>query len=174
MRLVDWFFQVGDILAFMYCSMIVWAAAPNASFASFWSSSRKPINFWFAGLKTSRWNLGFAVAIEWGFTYFLRKTVWNSPKFSLLGLVMFLKVCSASPRMREWKQFIVFFCHLGVDFQTCLEQIFKEFDFLRFPIERGHCCAGREISRFCWLCCWNWLNYCSSPSVEGLTVSSLL
>ena len=23
------------------------------------------------------------------------------------------------------------------------------------------------ISRFCWCFCWNWLNYCSSPKVEG-------
>ena len=30
------------------------------------------------------------------------------------------------------------------------------------------------ISRFCWCCCWNWLNYCSSPIVEGPTKSGLL
>ena len=86
--------------------MIAWAATPNASFASFWSSSRKSINFWFAGLKASRWNSCFAVAIDWSFTYFLRNTVKICATFSLIGLVMFLKVCSASPCMREWKYFI--------------------------------------------------------------------
>ena len=57
MRLVDWFYRWGGFLAYMNCSMITWAATPNASIASFWSSSGKSINFWFAGLKTSRWNL---------------------------------------------------------------------------------------------------------------------
>ena len=86
------FFRWGGILALMNCSMIACAATPNASFANFWSSSKKSIKLWFAGLKTCRWNLCFAVAIDWGFTYFLWNTVRISPKFSLLGLVMFLKV----------------------------------------------------------------------------------
>ena len=80
--LID-FFRWGGLLVYMNCSMIAWAATPSASFASFWSSSKKSINFWFAGLKTSRWNLCFAVAIDWGFTYFLRNTVRISPNFSL-------------------------------------------------------------------------------------------
>ena len=53
------FFRCGGILAYMSWSMIAWAATPNASFANFWSSSRKSINFWFAGLKASCWNLCF-------------------------------------------------------------------------------------------------------------------
>ena len=65
--------------------MVAWVATPNASFANFWNSSRKSINFWFAGLKTSRWNLCFVVAIDWGFMYFLRNTVKISPKFSRWG-----------------------------------------------------------------------------------------
>ena len=100
--LID-FFRWRDIFAYNNCSMIAWAATPNASFDSFSSSFRKSIILCFAGLKTSCWNLCFAAAIDWGFTYFLRNTVGISPKFSLLGLVMFLKVCSASPRMRKWK-----------------------------------------------------------------------
>ena len=79
------------------------AATPNASFANFWSSSDYSINFWFAGFKTRIWNLCFAVAFDWCFTYFLQNTDKNSSKFSFLGLVMFSNVCSASPRMREWK-----------------------------------------------------------------------
>ena len=39
--------------------------------------------------------------------YFIRNTVRISPKFSPLGLVMFLKACSATPRKREWKKFIL-------------------------------------------------------------------
>ena len=100
--LID-FFRWGGILAYMNCSIIAWVATPNASFANFWSSSRKSINFWFAGLKTSRWKLCFVVAIDWGFTYFLRNTVKVSPKFPLLGLVLFLNVCGSSTRMKEWK-----------------------------------------------------------------------
>ena len=50
------FFRCGGILAYMNWSMIAWAATPKASFAIFWSSSKKAINFWFAGLKTSCWN----------------------------------------------------------------------------------------------------------------------
>ena len=87
----------------MNCSMMAWAAIPNASLASFWSSSRKSTSFWLAGLKTSFWNLCFAVAIDCGFTYFLRKTARISPRFSRVGPLMFLKVCRASSLMREWK-----------------------------------------------------------------------
>ena len=39
--------------------------------------------------------------------------------------------------------YFVFFCQLIEDFQTGLEQIFKQFEFLCFPIEDGHCrCEG--------------------------------
>ena len=104
-RLIYQFPQVGRLLAYMSCSMITWAATPNECFASFWSSSRKYNNFGFAGLKTSLWKLCFAVAVDWGFTYFLRNTVRIFSKFSLLRLLMFLNVYSASPCMREWKWF---------------------------------------------------------------------
>ena len=79
----------------------------DASLASFWSSSRKYTNFWFAGLKTSFWSLCFAVAIDWGFTYLLRKTARISPRFSPVGPLKILNVCSASPVMREWQKFIL-------------------------------------------------------------------
>ena len=91
------FFGCGGILAYMSCSMMAWAAIPNASSASFWSSPRKSTN------TTSFWNLCFAVAFDWGFTYFLRKTARISPSFSRVGPLMFLNVYNASPFMREWK-----------------------------------------------------------------------
>ena len=97
------FFRCGGILAYMNWSMIAWAATPNASSANFCSSSKKSIKFWFAGLKTTCWELCLAVALDWGFTYFLRNTVRMSARFSRCGLLTFLNVCSASPRMREWK-----------------------------------------------------------------------
>ena len=105
-----WFndlFRCGGFLAYMNCSLMAWAAFPNASLASFWSSSRKSTNFWFAGLKTSFWNLCFAVAIDWIFTYFLRKTARISPRFSRVGPLMFLNVCNVTPLVREWKLLIL-------------------------------------------------------------------
>ena len=33
----------------------------------------------------------------------------------------------------------VLFCKLIANFQTCLEQIFKQFQFLRFPVKGGLC-----------------------------------
>ena len=39
------FFRCGGILAYMNCSMMAWVAIPNASLASFRSSSRKSTNF---------------------------------------------------------------------------------------------------------------------------------
>ena len=97
------FFRCGGILAFMNCSMIAWAITLIASLTNFWSSSKHSINFRFAGLKTRCGNLCFAVTVGWHFRYFLQNTVRISPNFSLLGLVMFLKVSSVSPRLREWK-----------------------------------------------------------------------
>ena len=91
----------------MNCSLIAWAATPNASLAGFWSSAKKPINFCFAELKTIRWVLCVDVAIDWSFAYFLRNTVRVSAKFSLLGLLTFLNVRKALPRMREWKECIL-------------------------------------------------------------------
>ena len=41
------------------------------------------------------------------------------------------------------KVYLVFLYQLVVGFQTCVEQIFKQFDFLWFFIECGHCsCEG--------------------------------
>ena len=97
------FFRFGGFLAYVNCSMMAWAAISNASLVSFWSWSRKSTNFWFAGLRMSFWNLCFAVAIDWGFTYFLRKTARISPKLYRVGPLIFSNVCNASPLMREWK-----------------------------------------------------------------------
>ena len=94
----------------MSCSMIAWAAVPIASLASFCSSARKSTNFWFAGLKTSFWNLYFAVAIDWGFTYFLRKTARISPKFSRIGPLIFFENFVA--RLPSWENGSSWFCHL--------------------------------------------------------------
>ena len=63
------FSRCGDILAFMKCSMIVWAATPNISFADFWSSIKKSGNYRFVGLNTTCWNLYFAVTSDWGSFY---------------------------------------------------------------------------------------------------------
>ena len=97
------FFRWRVILAYMICSRLAWAATPNAYSASFCSSSRKSFKICFTGLNPSRWNLCFAVSIERGLTYLLRNTVRISHKFSILGWWFFLKVCSASPPMIEWK-----------------------------------------------------------------------
>ena len=106
------FFRCGGILAYMNCSMIAWASTPNAPFANFWSSSKKSINFWFGGLNTSCWNMCFAVAIDWGFTYFLRNTVRISPKFSLLGLFgdVFERLQRITTHERVEIVYFVFFC----------------------------------------------------------------
>ena len=69
---------------------------------------KNSIRLWFAGLRTSRWNLCFAVAPEWVFTCFLRKIFSFSLKISQFELLMFLNVCSAMPHMREWKYTILF------------------------------------------------------------------
>ena len=51
-RLID-FCRWRDILVYMNCAFIDWAATRNATFASFWISSKKSIDFWFDGLKTN-------------------------------------------------------------------------------------------------------------------------
>ena len=60
-----------------------------------------------ASLKASFWNLCSAVAIDWGFTYLLRKTAIISPRLSLVGLLKFLNVCDASPFKKECKKLIL-------------------------------------------------------------------
>ena len=86
------FYMCGGILADMNCSLIAWAATPKAFFASFWSSSRKSYEFWFAGLKSSCWTLYSSVALDWGFTHFLRNTFQISPTLSPFWLLVFLNV----------------------------------------------------------------------------------
>ena len=61
------FFRWAGILAYMKCSIIAWAVSPKAIFASFWNWYGKSTNLWYTVLKTSRWNLCFAVAIDWAF-----------------------------------------------------------------------------------------------------------
>ena len=92
----------------MNWSLIACVATLNSFFASVWSWSEKSNKFWFAGLKTNRWNLCFTVAIDWGLTLFPRNTVTVSAKLFLLGLLIFLNVWYLSPRMREWKWCISF------------------------------------------------------------------
>ena len=79
----------------------------SKSFGQFLKFPRKFTNFWFAGLRTSFWKLCFTVAIDWDFTYFLGNTGRTSRKFSRVGPLMFLKVCNATPLMREWKYLIL-------------------------------------------------------------------
>ena len=104
---IYWFLQMWWHFGIYEFSMLAWAAVPNACMASFWCSSRITNNFRFAGLKRSFWNLCFAVAIDCGFKYFVRKTARISPKFSRVVPLVFLNVCSASPFMREWKWLIL-------------------------------------------------------------------
>ena len=79
MRLTKRFFHLGRHFGIYELLNVAWAATPNASFASLWSSFRNSNYFWFAGLETIRWNLFFAIAIDCGFTYFLRNTVKYLP-----------------------------------------------------------------------------------------------
>ena len=124
----------------MNFSMIAWPATPNASFASFWSSSRKSINFWFVGLKFSRWNLCFAVAIDWSFTFYLQNTDRFPPRFSLLEMLMFLNNFSASPRMRDWKQFFLSSVSRLWIFKFVWNTSSSSLFFSDFAVEGRHCC----------------------------------
>ena len=101
MRLVNWFLQVGKHFGFYELSND--RLSGNSFLASFWSSSKKSIKFWFAGLETSRWNLGFAVAIDWSFTCFLRNRIRISPKY-ILSLSKLWNV--------QWDTFFWFFYQL--------------------------------------------------------------
>ena len=150
------FFRWGGILAFMNCSMIAGAATPNASFESFWSLSGKTINFWFAGSKTSRWSLCFAVAIDgvsrffygtqseflpnslcWGWWCFWRFVVHHHAWKSGSSLFYFL----LSVGCDFWNLF-------GIDLQTV--QIFLIFRQMWTLLLWGIW----AILRFCWCCCW--------------------
>ena len=62
--LVSWFFQAWRHFSVNELFNDRLNATPKASFANFWSSFKKSNNFWFAGLKTSRSNLWFTVAID--------------------------------------------------------------------------------------------------------------
>ena len=101
--LVYWFLQVWRHFGIYELVNDCLGSNSERIFCQFLEFVQKSINFWFTGLNTSCWNLCFAVAIDWGFTYFLRNTVRISARFSRFGLLMFLNVCSAPPRMREWK-----------------------------------------------------------------------
>ena len=81
----------------------------------------------------------FAVAIDWGFTYFLRKTARISSRFSRVGPIMFLKVWRASPLMREWKYVIL---SSSVSWLWILRLVWKRSsnssNFLDFPSNVGN------------------------------------
>ena len=100
------FIRCGGILEYMNCSMMAWEVITNASFASFWSSSRKSKNFWIDGLKTTFWILCFAVAIDWGLT-FLQENCTNFLRFPQVGLLMFLNICNSSLFDRKWNFFFL-------------------------------------------------------------------
>ena len=53
---------------------------------------------------------------------------------------MFLKVCRASPLMRELIDSVIF-GQLIMDFELCLKEVFKELKFLSFPVKREHRCG---------------------------------
>ena len=100
----------------------------NESLASFWSSSRKSTNFWFAGLKTSFWNLRSAFAIDWGFSI-----SWgNLPGFlsDSLGLGHWCLQMSVA-YLHSWEK---------MNSEVRLEQSFKQLKFFRFPLESWYRC----------------------------------
>ena len=169
------FLRCGGFSAFMNCSMIAWAATPNASFASFWSSSRKSINFCFAALKTSRWNLCFTVAIDWGSTFFLGNTV-RLPNSLRWGWWRFGRF---AVHHHAWGSGSNLFCVLlsvGCEFSNLVGTDFQ-IDQICLIVHQMWAFSLWGIwatSRLCLCCCWNWLNYCSSPIAEWLTISGLL
>ena len=118
------FFRCRCILAYMKCSILAAAATSNASIAKFWNSSQKSIYFRFAALTSSRWSLGFTVAIGGRFTCFLRKTlkIWSQMRSG--WDVDLLKYCNASRRMRDWKWFFLF---SSVNWLWILRSVWKKF-----------------------------------------------
>ena len=143
------FFGRGGILAYMNSSRIGWAAILNAPFANFrTSSSKKSINFWFVGLKNNRQKLCFVVAFDWALTYFLRNIIRISAKISRFRLLMFLNVCGASPRMREWKYFILSSSvSWFLDFCLVWNRSANSSIFSDFPWKMGNCCR-EKLGRF--------------------------
>ena len=89
------FFELFNVGVSSYSECVYWV---------FEFCPETPTTFWFNKLKTRCCNLGFAVAIDGGWTYLLWKNAEIYPKLSCVGLVMFLKVCNASPLKREWHQ----------------------------------------------------------------------
>ena len=117
---------------------------PECVLTSFWSSSGKSTDFWFAGLNTIFSNLCYAVAIDGGFKYFLQKTARIPPRFSRVEPLMFSNDISLSPFLREWKKLILSF---SVSWLWILrlvwKKIFEELKLCRFPVKRGHRCRER-------------------------------
>ena len=76
-----------------------------------------------------------------GFTYFLRKAVRNSAKFSAGAADVFERLQRITTN--EWVKivFLVFLRELFVNFRTRLEQISKQFKVLWFPIKDNPCCC---------------------------------
>ena len=118
-------------------------------FGQFWNSSRKSTNFWFAGLKTIFWNLCFAVANDWFFTFFLQKTARVSPRTLRIGLLGFWK---SAGHLLSGEIASSWFCFLQSDdseFWGSFEKFFKLF---AFPVKRGQCCGwwfrqlGKSVS----------------------------
>ena len=140
MRLFDWFLQVGRHFGIYEVFDDHLSSNSECMFHYIWSSSRKSINFWFAALKTSRWNFVFCCSHWLGFHVLPTE---HSQSFSQTLSVGIRDVfeglyCITTHERVEIVDF-VFFCQLVVNFQTFLEQIFKQLEFLWFSFKGGHC-----------------------------------
>ena len=125
--------------------MIAWAATLNTSFASLWSSSKKSVNFGFAGLKTNRWNLCFAVPLTGVLRTFYGTQSGFLPKFLCWVCWCFW---TSAKHHHAWEIGNSVFCLLpwvGCDFLDFFGQSFKKFQF--FSI-KSRCCCNEGLGQF--------------------------
>ena len=127
--------------------------------------------FWFAGLETSFCFLCFAVALDWSFTYILRKTARISPRFSRVGPLLLSNVCGRSPPWESRSSWFcrfqsidcVFWCSFGKDLQTAqASKISRETLASLWWVTFAFC----KFSEFCY---WNFRKCCGLPTAEGPT-----
>ena len=122
--------------------MVSSAATPNASFVNFWSSSRKSIKLWFVGLKTSHWNLCFAVATDWGFTLFLKERSQDFSQIHSIGagdVFEGLQCITAHERVEV--VYFVFSVTWLWFFKLDWNRSSNKSNFSGFPSKGGQCCC---------------------------------
>ena len=160
------------VLTYMKCSTMMWAAFAKALLTCLWRSWRRSNNFWFAPLKKSSWKLCFAVALYWGFKYFLRKTARTSPRFSRIRPSLLLNVCKVSPLLGFDS---VISSQMVVDFKACLKNVFEHANSLHFPSNVGLVVVSDfGILEIWWKLLINFAELIFLPIAEGLTNVYLL